>query len=96
MVFELQLLPGQATRVATSRKKKMSMKRVRYAIQAGSGKRGFKTFEDSLWHGKGCEITMGQYIISIQILGVPSMGVPQNGWLIMGNPINMDDLCVPL
>jgi hypothetical protein len=29
-------------------------------------------------------------------LGVPSMGVPQNGWLIMGNPINMDDLCVPL
>jgi len=87
MVFELQLLPGQATRVATSRKKKMSMKRVRYAIQAGSGKRGFKTFEDSLWHGKGCEITMGQYIISIQILGVPSMGVPQSRWFIMENPI---------
>ena len=26
----------------------------------------------------------------------PKIGVPQNGWFIMGNPIKMDELGVPL
>ena len=33
---------------------------------------------------------------SIHIWVIPKIGVPQNGWFIMENPIKMDDLGVPL
>ena len=33
---------------------------------------------------------------SIHIWVLPKIGVPQNGWFIMENPIKVDDLGVPL
>jgi len=32
----------------------------------------------------------------LEIWVFPKIGIPQNGWLVMGNSIQMDDLGVPL
>ena len=38
----------------------------------------------------------GVYFLYMYIWVFPKIGVPQNGWLNMENPIKMDDLGVPL
>ena len=40
-----------------------------------------------------CEVA--DLCIYIYIYGFPEMGIPQNEWFIMENPIKIDDLGVP-
>ena len=48
--------------------------------------------------GKPWVLVVFAYICVVQedIWVFPNIGVPENGWFIMENPIKMDDLVVPL
>ena len=48
------------------------------------------------WFGRDLALQKSEAVTRTKIWWFPKIGVPQNGWFIMENPIKMDDLGVPL